>query len=36
MFADMLDAPIPKLTVCHNVNVGKNFLNTGSLLLQNN
>jgi hypothetical protein len=32
MFAYMLDAPVPKLTVSHNVNIGEDFFNTGTLL----
>ncbi|KAI6757605.1 hypothetical protein HG531_003430 [Fusarium graminearum] len=32
MFADVLNAPVTKLAMCHNVNVGKNLLDTRTLL----
>jgi hypothetical protein len=31
MLADMLNAPVPKLTVCHNVDVGKDFFYSRAL-----
>lgn len=31
MLTDMLDAPVAKLTMGHNVDVGENLLNAGSL-----
>lgn len=31
MFANMLDAPVSKLAVCHDVDVGKDFLNARAL-----
>lgn len=31
MFADMLDAPVAKLAMCHDVDVGKDFLNAWAL-----
>jgi hypothetical protein len=31
VFADMLDAPVAKLAVCHNVNVCKDFFNAWAL-----
>lgn len=31
VFADMLDTPVPKLSMCNNVNVGQDFLDARSL-----